>query len=149
MRFSQLLIVLLATSLVSGCACRKAAGGRGDGNIPVAEGESILKDVNFAFDSYGLDAAAKEKLALNADWLKANSSSRVQIEGHCDERGTNEYNMVLGMNRAKASMDYLNSLGVANDRMGVVSYGEEIPLDPAHNEAAWSRNRRAHFKLLN
>jgi peptidoglycan-associated lipoprotein len=72
---------------------------------------------------------------------------KVQVEGHCDERGTNEYNMVLGMNRAKAAMNYLRSMGVEGDRMSTVSYGEELPLDPAHDEGAWAKNRRAHFNL--
>jgi peptidoglycan-associated lipoprotein len=86
-------------------------------------------------------------LAGNAEWLKANSGSKVQIEGHCDERGTNEYNMVLGANRARAAMEHLRTLGVDASRMSTVSYGEELPLDPAHNEAAWAKNRRDHFKV--
>lgn len=133
----------LTMASLSGCACRKKAA---DGNIGVAEGEGPLKDVHYAFDSYALDATAKSVLQGNADWLKANSGS-TQIEGHCDERGTNEYNMVLGMNRANASMKYLRSLGIEAERMSTVSYGEELPLDPGHNEEAWAKNRRAHFKL--
>ena len=105
-----------------------------------------LKDVNFAFDSYSLDATAKAVLQENATWLGDNDNG-VQIEGHCDERGTKEYNMVLGMNRARAVMDYLRSLGVGRDRMSTVSYGEELPLDPRSTVEAWAKNRRAHFNI--
>lgn len=135
--------------LVSGCACRtkKVSPAEGEGNIPIAREGGDLRDINFAFDSYTLDATAKNILSANAAWLKANASARVQIEGHCDERGTNEYNMVLGANRAKAGMDYLRSLGVAAERMSTVSYGEELPLDPRHTEEAWAKNRRAHFNV--
>ncbi len=145
MRFGKLLCVVLCVTLVTGCSCRKARSS-GD-NIPVAEPGGPLADVNYAFDSYALDATAKSTLAKNADWLKENSDKSVQIEGHCDERGTNEYNMVLGMNRARSSFDYLRTLGVSDDRMSTVSYGEELPLDPRHNEDAWAKNRRAHFNV--
>ena len=80
--------------------------------------------------------------------MKANPSARVQIEGHCDERGTIECNMALGDKRANASRNYLAKLGVAKSRMDIISYGEERPADPGHDEGAWSRNRRAQFVLL-
>lgn len=104
-----------------------------------------LDEVYFAFDSAALSQSARDTLKANADWLKANGSARVQIEGHCDERGTSEYNMALGARRAQSTMDYLASLGVAKDRMSTVSYGEEIPTCNEHNEACWSKNRRARF----
>ena len=140
----SIVVGLLAIS-VTGCSCRaKKAEGE---NIPVAAAGDVLKDVNFNFDSYALDAKAKAILAENAKWLVANPGRKVQIEGHCDERGTNEYNMVLGANRAKASMEYLRTQGVEATRMSTVSYGEELPLDPRHNEEAWAKNRRDHFNL--
>ena len=148
MRIGKILSLILVVSLVSGCACRRHAGGSGD-NIPLAEAGKDLKDVYYAFDSYALDSGAKSVLQANADWLKAHSSVKVQIEGHCDERGTNEYNMVLGENRARASYDFLRSLGISSDRMSTVSYGEELPLDPRHTEEAWAKNRRAHFNVAN
>ena len=146
MRIVKLLLVVSLVFLVAACSCRTKKVGAGD-NIPVAGEGGPLKDVNYAFDSYALDARAKEVLKSNADWLQANSGRKVQVEGHCDERGTNEYNMVLGSNRARASMDYLRSMGVDASRMSTVSYGEELPLDPSHNETAWAKNRRAHFNV--
>jgi peptidoglycan-associated lipoprotein len=78
-------------------------------------------------------------------FLNANGSVRVQVEGHCDERGTNAYNMVLGERRATAAKQYVTTAGVSAGRVSTISYGEERPLDPGHNEAAWAKNRRAHF----
>jgi peptidoglycan-associated lipoprotein len=106
---------------------------------------SPLQDVNFAFDSYDLDSAARETLKANADWLKANPSARVQIEGHCDDRGTNEYNLALGTRRAAASKDYVVQLGISADRISTISYGEEIPICSEHTEECWAKNRRARF----
>ena len=147
MRMFKVMVVLAVALLATGCACRSKKVGPGEENVPVPGEASVLRDVNYAFDSYALDATAKSILAANADWLKANPNARVQIEGHCDERGTNEYNMALGSRRSNASMDYLRSLGVAASRMSTVSYGEELPLDPRHNEEAWAKNRRAHFNV--
>jgi peptidoglycan-associated lipoprotein len=131
--------------MVSGCSCRsKVVGG---GEIPVAEEGSILKDINFAFDSSALDGNAKTILGKNAEWLKANPNAKVEVEGHCDERGTNQYNMALGARRAQSAFDYLATLGVEKSRMSTVSYGEELPLENAHNEAAWAKNRRDHFNV--
>jgi peptidoglycan-associated lipoprotein len=149
MKLSRSLSILFvsAIALVStGCTCRTTVAPEA-GNVPPPVADGPLKDINFAFDSYKIDATAKGILAGNAEWLKANSGSKVQIEGHCDERGTNEYNMVLGANRARAAMEHLRTLGVDASRMSTVSYGEELPLDPAHNEAAWAKNRRDHFKV--
>lgn len=144
MRSLKVFAVCLVAALATGCTCRTATT---DGNIGTASSDGPLKDIYFAFDSYKLDGAAKATLAANAEWLKANEGSSVQVEGHCDERGTNEYNMVLGANRARAAADHLRSLGIAAGSMSTVSYGEELPVDPAHNEAAWAKNRRAHFKV--
>jgi len=104
-----------------------------------------LKDVNFDFDSAALSESARAALRTHADWLKSNPAARVQIEGHCDERGTAEYNMALGAKRAQASMDYLTTLGIAGNRLSTISYGEEIPLCKEKTEECWARNRRARF----
>ncbi len=105
-----------------------------------------LGRIHFDFDQYTLTTAAKDQLASNAALLKAAPAVKVQIEGHCDERGSDEYNLALGEKRALATKNYLVSLGVAVDRMSIISYGEEMPLDPANSEAAWAKNRRAEFK---
>lgn len=106
-----------------------------------------LVRVHFDFDQYVLTDAAKETLANNAMLLKAAPAVMIKIEGHCDERGSDEYNMALGEKRALATKDYLVSLGVDAGRMSTISYGEEMPLDPASNETAWAKNRRADFKV--
>lgn len=104
-----------------------------------------MKDVNFNFDSAALSEDARATLKANADWLKANSFARVQIEGHCDERGAADYNMALGAKRAQAAMDYLATLGITAGRMSTISYGEEIPVCKEKTEECWAKNRRAHF----
>ena len=108
---------------------------------------SGLTRIHFDFDQYVLTNEAKDILARDADLLKSAPSVKVQIEGHCDERGSDEYNLALGEKRALATKNYLISLGVAADRMSIISYGEEMPLDPGHTEAAWAKNRRADFKV--
>lgn len=134
-----------------GCACKSKAvgvGGEAAANIPL-EQASPLKDVNFAFDSAKLDSRALAIIRENAEWLKANPTKRVEIEGHCDERGTNEYNMALGWRRAKACYQALINAGIEANRLSTISYGEERPLDPRSNEEAWARNRRCFFRVLN
>lgn len=146
MRILRVLILAALVLSMAACSCRTRKVGAGD-NIGRAGDGGPLKDINFAFDSYQLDGAAKGILSSNADWLKANSGAKVKIEGHCDERGTNEYNMALGSKRANVAKEYLRGLGISNDRMSTVSYGEELPLDPRHNEEAWAKNRRDHFDV--
>ncbi len=107
-----------------------------------------LGDVRFGFDSYELDDEARVILRNNADWLKDRSRDKVEVEGHCDERGTVEYNLALGAKRARAAKDYLTTLGVSSDRITTISYGEELPLCTEHTEECWARNRRAHFVVL-
>jgi peptidoglycan-associated lipoprotein len=103
--------------------------------------------IYFDFDKSDIKAEAKPVLEKKAEFLRANTQYKVTIEGNCDERGTNEYNMALGDRRAKAAMKYLNALGISANRMSTISYGEEKPADPGHNEAAWAKNRRDEFKL--
>ncbi len=105
------------------------------------------QDISFDFDKYDLRTDARTVLDRKASFLNQNSSVRVQIEGHCDERGTNEYNLALGERRANAAKQYLTTAGISAGRLSTISYGEERPLDPGHNEAAWARNRRAHFVI--
>jgi len=107
-----------------------------------------LKDVFFDYDRYDLQAEARATLKANADWLKKNPSARVEIEGHCDERGTNEYNLALGAKRAQAAKDYLATLGIAGDRLSTISYGEEIPVCKQPSEDCWRQNRRARFVVI-
>lgn len=149
MRGIKLVLLCLLALGVTGCACRTKQVGPGSDNIGRAQPGVELQDVNFAFDSYALSDLAKSILKKNAEWLQTNSAKTVQIEGHCDERGTAEYNMALGARRARAVYDYMRSLGIDSARMSTISYGKELPLDPRHNEEAWARNRRAHFNINN
>jgi len=104
-------------------------------------------DIHFDFDSAVLVPAAQEILQSKATWLQDNPDNTVIIEGHCDERGTNAYNLALGDRRAEAVKAFLEDLGIAASRMTTISYGEEKPVDPGHNEEAWAKNRRAHFVI--
>jgi peptidoglycan-associated lipoprotein len=108
---------------------------------------SPLKPVFFALDSSEIEPDAKAVLDANAAVLKRYSNWTVTLEGHCDERGTAEYNLALGERRAIAVRAYLVALGISADRVRTVSYGKEFPFDPGHEEAAWSKNRRAHFVI--
>ncbi len=109
---------------------------------------SLLKDIHFDFDKYDIRPQDAEILKENAALLKKYPKVKIQIEGHCDERGTNEYNMALGERRANSTKNYLISLGIPAERMTTISYGEERPVDPGHNEEAWAKNRRAHFIII-
>ena len=104
-----------------------------------------LADVFFDFDKYDIRPGDAKTLDANANWLKSNPNHLVLIEGHCDERGTNEYNLALGERRAKSTMNYLVSQGVQANRITIISYGEERPQCTEHTEACWAKNRRAHF----
>jgi peptidoglycan-associated lipoprotein len=107
-----------------------------------------LKDVLFEFDRAELSENGRTTLKANAEWLKKNVSARVQIEGHCDERGAEDYNMALGAKRAHAAMDYLSTLGITGNRLSTISYGEEIPACKEHRENCWAKNRRARFVIV-
>jgi peptidoglycan-associated lipoprotein len=159
-------LMMVAAVAATGCAKKKtitdesAIGGTGTGGEESLneggslgrykrglgpEEDGVLKDVHFAYDSYDLDGSARDVLAANAEWLKENKRAHTEIEGHCDERGTVEYNLALGAKRAKAVKDYLVSLGVGSDRLTTISYGEELPLCRDASEQCYARNRRVHF----
>jgi len=101
-----------------------------------------LEPVFFDFDQWSIREDQKEVMAKNSQWLKSNPNVKVRLEGHCDERGTAEYNLALGQKRAEGVKSFLEGLGISNQRMATISYGEERPLDPGHNEEAWAKNRR-------
>jgi peptidoglycan-associated lipoprotein len=109
------------------------------------ETQGPLEDVLFDFDSADLSETARALLERHAVWLQTHRNTRVIVEGHCDERGTVDYNLVLGERRAQAAREYLHGLGVAAERLTTVSFGKERPLDSGHQETSWARNRRAHF----
>jgi peptidoglycan-associated lipoprotein len=160
MRF--VLFVALASLLFVGCAKQPAeqttepapATTSSSSSSGVTETEvkedvsykvSDLTRVYFDFDSYVLSAKARRTLAQNAEVMKAIPGLKIRVEGHCDERGSDEYNLALGERRAQAAMNYMATLGVSASRMSTISYGEEKPLDPGHDESSWSKNRRAEF----
>ena len=140
--------------ILSGCAKKKV---KEDGDVAaetvdmsatsLGSGQPIpeLRAVYFAYDSFNIGGSSSAALATNAAWLKANASRLVQIEGHCDERGTTEYNLALGERRARAVRDFLISKGVSSSQLSTISYGEERPSVPGDSESAWSKNRRAEF----
>ena len=109
--------------------------------------DSPLDPVFFAYDSFDLDVGGRRMLDANAEVLRRYPTWVVTIEGHCDERGTAEYNLGLGERRALAAREYLLGQGLQSDRLRTVSYGKEFPFDPSHDESAWSTNRRAHFVI--
>ncbi|MGQ9662322.1 MAG: OmpA family protein [Kiritimatiellia bacterium] len=162
--------ILMALAVGVGCRTKRSPdwGGAGldvlpprgeatamAGEIPLTgriEGGTRVTDVQFenvlfAFDSYKIEPSEVGKIEKVADYLRRNPTVRLVTEGHCDERGSNEYNLSLGEHRALAVRAYLVSLGIEPSRIGTRSYGEERPLDPGHNEEAWRKNRRVEFAL--
>jgi peptidoglycan-associated lipoprotein len=129
----------------SSTATRSTSGAAGRPAVTEFVAVSELPDIYFDFDRYDLRPSAQRTLVGHATWLRAQAKALVLIEGHCDERGTNEYNVALGERRARAAMDYLVSRGVDARRITVVSYGEERPQCREHDEPCWARNRRARF----
>ena len=113
--------------------------------LSTLDGKS-LETVYFDYDAFTLSPEARQTLERNAAWLKANPTVKVTVEGHCDERGSDEYNLALGERRALAVKNYLVALGVSEDRLAAVSYGEERPAVGGHDEASWARNRRGEFR---
>ncbi len=106
-----------------------------------------LNDINFDYDSYTINASEMPKINTAANYLKQNREIKIIAEGHCDERGTVEYNLALGQKRAEAVKAYLVKMGIDGNRIQTTSFGKEIPVDPGHTEDAWAKNRRAHFRI--
>ncbi len=111
----------------------------------VASAAAGLRDVFFAYDSWAISEEGRQALTRSVEWIKSNSSAQVKIEGHCDERGTSAYNLVLGEKRAKAVRNYLVELGIGANRLSVVSYGKEQPSCSEHAESCYQQNRRGHL----
>jgi peptidoglycan-associated lipoprotein len=108
---------------------------------------SIFTDINFDYDSFALNPQAKTILDRIAETLLSETALQLMIEGHCDDRGTNEYNLALGQRRAESAKKYLTQLGISSERIFTISYGEEKPLNPNQGEEAWAENRRDHFMI--
>jgi peptidoglycan-associated lipoprotein len=165
---TRLMAIAAALSLTAGCATRRAAdippealGTTGDASNVIGDQsgavagavlpgsradfiQSVVSDrIFFALDSYSVDDTGRRTLEAQAAWLTRNPNVRVTIEGHADERGTREYNLALGDRRANAARDYLQSRGIAADRMQTISWGKERPAAEGHDESAWAQNRRA------
>ena len=135
---------LLVLALLAGCV----SGSDIEELNRVAQNRGYIQDAFFGFDEATLSADAQSALTASADWLKKNGQYNLLVEGHCDERGTEQYNLALGDKRANTAKEYLQTLGVDGGRIRTVSYGEERPFDPGHDEAAWAKNRRAHLVLV-
>jgi len=118
------------------------------GGLGAAAAQGPLSDIHFAFDSFELEPEARQILKQNASWLESHPEAHVEIEGHCDDRGTVEYNLALGTKRAAAAKSYLESLGISPSRITTVSYGEELPLCHEQTESCWSMNRRCHSVVV-
>lgn len=114
----------------------------------VVERRTRLDPIHFDFDKSDIKPEYQPVLESHADWLRRNPRVRLQIEGHCDERGSVQYNLALGERRAESARRYLVTLGIDPSRLSTISYGEERPVDPAHNEEAWAKNRRAEFVVI-
>ncbi|MGI6681243.1 MAG: OmpA family protein [Bdellovibrionota bacterium] len=123
----------------------KFANRFGDGSVPSAEGNDLFRDLRFGYDSSKISDASRQDLDYNIEILKSNPNIYVQLEGHCDERGTAEYNMALGEKRANSVYEALVMYGIAPNRLTTISYGEEVPLDNGQTEEAYAKNRRVHF----
>lgn len=156
---NKLLLVIAALVLAVGCSSKKKVEENADINAGKTDSTPMTFDaagsdsgkidglvtIHFEYDKSVLTATAKKELEGNATWIKNNPKATVQIEGHCDSRGTIEYNLALGERRAQAVKNYLVGLGVPTDRLSVISYGEEKPLVSGENEDAYTKNRRANF----
>ena len=159
-------VVSLGAMLAMGCSSKKTTGvndgtganGIGTSGVGGSTGDTALpngslgsnekgplSDIHFAYNEYTIEAQDGSVLRSNATWLQTNGQSRVQVEGHCDERGSEEYNIALGAKRAQAAKDYLVTLGIPGSRISTISYGKELPACQDHDESCWSQNRRDHF----
>ncbi len=168
-RFTALAAAAIVLAMVAGCSSKQSGAGAGQGGPSGpgidesklngggsslsqfkngtlgANGQGPLTDIHFDYNDYSVRAQDGEILKTNADWITKNSAARVQIEGHCDNRGTEEYNIALGAKRAQAAKDYLETLGIAADRMSTISYGKELPVCSEDTDECWAQNRRDHF----
>jgi len=170
-RFTAIAAAAMALAIVAGCSSKQSGagtevspggqpGGIGENGLGPngssslnrfqngtlgANGQGPLSDIHFDYNDYSVTAQDGEILKSNADWLSKNSATRVQIEGHCDDRGSEEYNIALGAKRAQAAKDYLSTLGVGADRMTTISYGKELPVCTEETDECWAENRRDHF----
>ena len=152
-------LVLLITMMILASSCSKKTK-PDDSSLPSAVDADIvlsgdsdsgkaagLQTISFPYDSFSLTGTNKGVLRSNSDVLKSKQSLRIQVEGHCDERGGIQYNIALGEKRANAVRGYLMDMGVSGDRITTISFGKERPLDPSSNESAWGKNRRANFVI--
>jgi peptidoglycan-associated lipoprotein len=153
---SMVLLVVALGFLLSGCGCfYQAVKGEAPPPPPPARVETpppppapavSLQDINFDFDKYNIRSQDAETLKKDYEWFKQNPGRKARIEGHCDERGTTEYNLALGQRRADSTKTYLTNIGVDSALLETVSYGKEKPLCKEKNEECWAKNRRAHFE---
>ncbi len=161
------LVTLGAMLAIAGCSSKKTTGvgdttganPLGEGGVGAGGGSSLealqkgtlggqggpLTDIHFGYNEYTIEPQDGSILKTNASWLQAHPQNRVQVEGHCDERGSEEYNIALGAKRAQAAKDYLVTLGIPGSRVSTISYGKELPVCTEHDESCWSQNRRDHF----
>ncbi|MGB0453261.1 MAG: peptidoglycan-associated lipoprotein Pal [Bacteriovoracaceae bacterium] len=165
--YYSLVLVLISTLALTGCQSKKKKGASDAGQPNVSSSGAgstdlssialmsdsdsgkagTLKTVYFAFNSSSLTSASRDTLKGNAEWLKANPSVKIDVEGHCDERGGIQYNIALGDKRAKSIKKYLTALGVESNRVRTISFGKERPLAFGHDESSWSQNRRGNFVI--
>ncbi len=164
LRLILAVVVVLAMTFSLGCAKKQVGSVPGEGqqvgqqgpsdaelaarNLEQAKRVIMSEKIYFAFDSFDLTPEARTILSRKADVLRQQPNLKVIVEGHCDERGTEEYNLALGERRAQAAYKYLTALGVNAVQLETISYGEERPADPGHGEAAWANNRRCEFRLV-
>jgi len=147
--FKSALLVMLASLVLSACATKKVTTGQMQGDVYTGTdtvkylASGVPDRVFFATNESVLTTASRDTLRKQAEWLRKNSSVNVVLEGHADERGTREYNLALGERRANAAKDYLMTYGISANRISVISYGKERPVDSGSNPLAWSKNRRS------
>ncbi len=162
--FLAALVLMMGVALVNQEGCSRKPKGAGEEMVGVENGRKVrrrpgedeyarrgvspLQTVYFDFDRADIRPEMRTVLQRNAEWLRRHPRVKMSIEGNCDERGTEEYNMALGQRRAEVVKSYLVSLGISSNRLSTISYGEERPADPSHSETAWAKNRRAEFSIV-
>ncbi|MDY7018204.1 MAG: peptidoglycan-associated lipoprotein Pal [Nitrospirota bacterium] len=163
--FLAALVLMMGVALVNQEGCSRKPKGAGEEMVgvekgrkvrrrPIGEDEYVRRGVSplqtayFDFDRANIRPEMRTVLQRNAEWLRRHPRVKIIIEGHCDERGSEEYNMALGQRRAEAVKSYLVSLGISSNRLSTISYGKERPADPGHSETAWAKNRRVEFSIV-